>query len=101
MYICKECGKVFEEPCVEHDDPSPQGVGLASGYYTYTYCPHCGSDEFTEADLCLCCGDYIPSGDVLCKDCRADVAQTLTELKESMKLNQDDFEEAVAQYFGW
>lgn len=49
MYICKDCQRLFEEPHVEYDDPSPGGVSLVSGAYAYNYCPYCGSDRITEA----------------------------------------------------
>lgn len=45
MFICNECGKIFKEPIIKYDDPSPDGVSLPQGYY---YCPYCGSDDIEE-----------------------------------------------------
>lgn len=52
MFICNECGKIFDEPIVEYDDPSPEGVSLPQGYYEYYYCPYCGSDDVEEHYEC-------------------------------------------------
>ena len=48
MYKCNNCNHIFDEPIIEHDDPSPSGVSLPSGYYEYWYCPKCGSDDVEE-----------------------------------------------------
>ena len=52
MYKCNDCDYVFDEPVIEYDDPSPSGVALPSGYYTYWHCPKCGSDDIEEYYEC-------------------------------------------------
>ena len=48
MFHCTDCNRLFEEPIVEYDDPSPKGISLPPGFYTYTYCPFCKSDWIEE-----------------------------------------------------
>ena len=48
MYKCNDCDYVFDEPVVEHDDPSPAGVALPSGCYKYYHCPKCYSESISE-----------------------------------------------------
>lgn len=48
MWYCKDCKREFEEPYVWYDDPSPAGIALVAGYYTYTECPYCRSDDIDE-----------------------------------------------------
>ena len=58
MYICNECGVVFEEPDVERDvhywlDGCPAEEHLI--------CPSCGENSFSEALECEGCGCYFSS----------------------------------------
>lgn len=48
MYKCDDCGREFEEPATYEDDPSPAGISLPAGHYTYEMCPYCESEYFTE-----------------------------------------------------
>lgn len=103
MYICK-CGAVFsEEDAVKvYDDPSPVGVGLPEGAYSYDVCPCCESDDFGEAVECPCCGEYHDYDDgILCKECSEGIAEELEEIRIRNGLTKDDFEQAVAEIFGW
>lgn len=71
MYICLDCGELFEEPCkyVEtHGLDSPP-------YEKYMGCPHCGG-AYVETIQCDICGEWI-SGEyvkldndmVVCDNC--------------------------------
>jgi len=53
MYYCKNCGSFFDEDALifVEDDPSPRGISLPPGHYTYAFCPECGDDDFEE--FCL------------------------------------------------
>jgi hypothetical protein len=54
MYVCCECGHVFEEP--EHWEETH---GLDYGPYEHmSGCPHCGGG-YAEAHKCNCCDDWI------------------------------------------
>ena len=104
MYICTECGEVFEEPVMIKDDPSPAGVSLTSGYYVYESCPHCSSDRIEEAEQCKCCGewyDHNKGSDVLCDDCYDTVEMKLEKIRQDHGLTKDDFEQVIAEIFGW
>jgi hypothetical protein len=69
MYICNDCGEVFEEfkeVCEAH----PYGMG--SAYETWCVCPYCESNDFDEAEECECCGEAFPKKsltDGLCEEC--------------------------------
>lgn len=99
MYRCKDCGAYFEEPVVVHDDPSPRGVGLPSGYYIEWYCPQCGSDHMEVAEACASCGEPIPADEVLCEDCMEELKKLLRGVADDMKIDFDApaFENAVYQ----
>lgn len=56
-YRCSHCKKLVNEAelVIISDDPSPNGISLPSGAYSYAYCPHCGEeigdgDEFVLID---------------------------------------------------
>lgn len=100
MFICKDCGAVFEEPDVTYDDPSPSGVALPSGAYEYEFCPECGSDDIEVADECASCGEYI-IGKTLCDDCKSWLVDRLVKLREDLGITQDEFEEAICEIFEW
>lgn len=48
MYKCNDCGAIFDEP-KEVQECMGEFWG-APAYDTFTYCPHCGSDDFEEYD---------------------------------------------------
>lgn len=60
MYICMDCGDVFEEPrMVKERMPDYWG---APAWEEYGTCPFCGSVEYTEARRCDRCGAYMGEG---------------------------------------
>ena len=100
MYICKDCGEIFEEPVVVKDDPSPDGVGLTSGYYVFESCPHCDSDNIEEAVQCVCCDEWMDGtdgSDILCDNCLAEIKDTLDGIMADYNLSDDDFENVLAE----
>lgn len=41
MFICDECGALFEDPVLEeYDEPMPDGF---KEHWTVLHCPECGS----------------------------------------------------------
>ena len=101
MYMCEVCRNEFEQPVVTFDDPSPAGVSLPSGSYRYESCPSCGSDRIGVASECPSCGEYHDRDGVLCADCAAELGSILDRIRTEFNLTKDDFEEAIANHFGW
>ena len=95
MYRCRDCGNFFEEPIVVHDDPSPKGVGLASGYYVEWYCPACGSDHIDDAGMCASCGEPVEKGYTLCGDCMEELKKLLAGVASDMQITQEQLEYAL------
>lgn len=64
MYICNHCGNVFDEPHISYTAGGDYGEAWA-------VCPHCGSDDMSEAFQCFVCGDYITDSKVegICDAC--------------------------------
>ena len=94
MYICKDCGAVFEEPYKWRDDPSPAGVSLSSGYYEYWECPSCGSEDVDEAERCEVCGEYIAESGI-CESCRAQIEEEVKDIKRSWRLDDTTFRDVM------
>lgn len=71
MYICRDCGTIFEEPkhySETHGLDNPP-------YEEYSGCPECGGD-YNETYMCSECGQYIfgdfvelKNGECYCSDC--------------------------------
>lgn len=99
MYKCDKCGYVFEEPIERREDPSPAGVSLSGGHYTYYYCPKCSSEEITAVVECVNCGAYIEEGEVLCEDCMEEFREKLAEIGKEMSMDQDELEDVIYQIY--
>lgn len=98
MYKCNECGKVFDrDEVVEiHDDPSPAGVSLPSGHYTFYECPYCGSGDFDDAVECEVCGDYIvDDGETICEDCISKIRNDIVDLRKWYGISVQQFADIV------
>lgn len=70
MFICRECGEVFEEPKY-WEEGYPYGEGYA--YQTLCCCPHCEDMAIEEAVVCKDCGEYFAPDDLyggMCDECR-------------------------------
>jgi hypothetical protein len=69
MYICLDCGEIFEEP-ETWEESYPYGEGYA--YQTFSCCPHC-EGSYEEAEVCKDCGEYFAPDDLydgMCNECR-------------------------------
>lgn len=101
MYECKRCEHQFDAPEVYTDDPSPAGVGLPSGAYEYEKCPYCGSGDIVEAQECPACETHHIRDGILCDDCVKWLADELEKLRVTLNLTMDDFQDEIANHFGW
>lgn len=71
MFICLDCGRLFEE-AVAYTETHGFTDGL---YETWNGCPRCGG-AFVETRCCDNCGEYIvnqyiktTSGELICDNC--------------------------------
>ena len=69
MYKCNDCEREFETPRVETDSHwSPYGYEEEG----YGVCPHCGSEDYEEAEKCEECGEWFTKDEMhgcYCKEC--------------------------------
>lgn len=71
MYICNDCGEVFSDHKIVKD-PRPYGMSVA--YEEFGVCPHCNSDDWSEAEQCVRCGEYVAElHDGFCDCCHGDM----------------------------
>ena len=71
MYICNNCGEVFETPDT-YKEHHPYGMTTASE--EWAVCPSCGDNDFSEAKQCMLCGEYVAEIDLgLCDVCYGDM----------------------------
>lgn len=73
MYICEECGHIFEDP-ERYEDHHPYGDTYA--VERWSLCPKCGQTGYEEAYECTYCGkwtSYLDDG--LCYECYEELHQ--------------------------
>ena len=75
IYICNDCGYIFENPkiCRDYYDFWGRRESIEG-----SECPRCDSGDFGEAARCTSCGKYVPESDLyfscdgktlVCEDC--------------------------------
>ena len=84
MYLCKNCGKDFDTP----------GRATDSVGYSYSICPYCESDDFSEAKRCPFSGAYIEAGESYADEVYQGVAKELDELAMSWGVVTDEMNRA-------
>ena len=72
MFICKNCGEVFDEPKI-YEEHHPYGMGYA--IEEFAVCPYCNDTSITEAKQCENCGEWFDEieDDGLCDECYGDL----------------------------
>ena len=99
-YICENCGEVFDEDeikAVYYDE----GEGVMRGpLYDHDECPHCGSEDISEARECIaCCGyfsGYDPSSLDYCESCQNAINEQNSEhIQNVMDYFKIDYEDAI------
>lgn len=91
MYICKDCGVLFEAPD-EIPEFHPAGDGFVRE--NFGYCPNCGSSHFETAYPCQRCGVLVADSDYLfhlCKTCEDETLSGLQEYLDGLDDNQLDY----------
>lgn len=79
MYYCEDCGAIFsdeEAEIKEYYSTEEVWGAMRTVVERECFCPDCGagSEEFSEAEQCVKCGDWVAppnelDEDGLCKDC--------------------------------
>ena len=91
MFKCKKCGEIFETPAREPMEKDTGWQGMR--------CPHCQSENFRMARHCPICGEWTTQD--YCEECYGLVADRLEKLRLELDAKKDDFEDIVANHFGW
>lgn len=85
MYICCDCGYVFEEPKRILDD-SPE-----YGWMVEALCPKCEGGDFHEADRCPDCGRWWKlQEDNLCEVCREELRDRFRTFRDTLTAAQEE-----------
>ena len=85
MFVCLECGEMFEEPLILYDN---------LGEFWGAPAQDCKSDQIDEADKCDICGEYIQAG-YICEDCAEDIQTRVREIKTYIKNNKLNYDEYI------
>lgn len=99
MWICDDCGAVFEEPGsyreihTELDDMPVEMVSC---------CPECGGGFWTEAKMCPRCEEYYSVDDLiggkLCKGCLDEIIKMNSDVvRKYIDADRDAFAEFAAE----
>lgn len=71
MYICNNCGAIFETPSI-YEEHHP--YGMTSATEIWAICPHCEDTEIEDAKQCERCGEYFAElHEGLCDCCYGDM----------------------------
>ena len=71
MFVCLDCGAIFEEPLTVYESMEFWG---APAWEAWGACPNCRSTEIDEAKRCERCGEYVADlEDGLCDLCHDDL----------------------------
>lgn len=90
MYMCIECGALFEEPLKGFEGDGDR-------------CPNCHSGWFAEAKKCEACGEMmLPHKGSLCDNCKREIGKALDMFvdmyAETLKVPRDFIKEAVEEW---
>lgn len=83
MYICEECGFIFEEEQkAEWYEERGEYFGTPVSE-AWSGCPHCHG-SYREIEPCKACGEYkyIEEGEDFCEECKENIERRFNELLE-------------------
>ena len=93
MYICKECGLVFNNPKKYSEDCTPYGGPAEPGFTrSYEGCPSC-EGNYVEATQCVRCEyNYIPARStyLFCDDCKHKLLSDFTKFVSNFREDEYD-----------
>jgi len=85
--ICRVCGgRIADRDVLGGYDEHPYGNGFAVEC-THAVCPECGSDELSEEQCCVECGEEVAVGDLtggFCRYCMEEMEQTLEWIRSML-----------------
>ena len=99
-YICEHCGEVFDEDEVR-EVYYDEGEGVMRGpLYDHDECPHCGSEDISEARECIACCGYFSGYDPIsldyCESCQNAINEQNSEhIQNVMEYFKMDYEDAI------
>lgn len=77
MYICTNCGHVFDTPNIHTEDYGFGNYGIQPNCFDYEICPNCESEHFVKAKPCNWCGEWFPENkpfiDGCCMNCHEEL----------------------------
>lgn len=89
MYMCRECGRVFEAPETVKES---RGGGTYGTYYEeFGVCPHCASDDIAEAYQCEGCGEWFEEDEIQDFYCYKCLKEALEDTDAVWKFMHDEF----------
>ncbi len=93
LYICKDCGEVFERP----------KEILGHGYIPFDgdtpneyVCPHCEGDYYVSADECRGCGDIFEESELEYGMCRKCLGEYAAEYAKDYVMDDPDVRDGFA-----
>jgi hypothetical protein len=93
MYICKDCGLVFNQPKTFVEDTTPGGGPSEQGFsHEYKACPAC-EGNYVEATQCVRCEyNYIPlrSTYLFCDECKHKLLSDFTKFVSNFREDEYD-----------
>ena len=90
-YICEDCGCILDEEWVVFQEDRDTG-------YKWIECPHCKSDDLSEAHECRECGKVVRDEDLcegVCEDCFEEAVEDEEYAVDYIASNLDDFWELM------
>ena len=93
-WYCQDCGETFDESEIEVDRAYEYSdrIGHGGMYWDDEYrCPHCGSEDIDECEICDLCGEYFPPSKLeyvgssdfhACEDCRDNLRRIVKAVVE-------------------
>jgi hypothetical protein len=100
MFICLECGNVFED-AKDYEERHPYGEGYASEHFSC--CPYCGGD-YEDAISCDECGEYFPSEELVDGWCPHCISEYMDDCENKIvdiihsQISKEDFDRLPEEF---